>query len=449
MDQEANSLQRTQDGSERNAGADCGLDWFQSLSGPGLSPIAPSSQNASSGARGVPEGHTSLPSSGGPLPEKGRESTTDETPFKNIDEAGPSNRKNTATTARDKSESVVEKVSKSLRGKRLKKIGHSTHQGEGVVAEIQARSGGENADRTDNLELSFSVDALPSHSTPVAVKKRSSKKSRAPHDRPTGGREAPEPEGPPEALRTKLSSFTFRPRDRLAHGEGHSGPPERVLGNGAGRDPVSGSGDRRGVSANRALGDAGFEEEAAVSVKQTKKSEERNGERKRDTERPAEGSKVCKKLRSKAAAEKQAHLPEGSGDRGKRSEGGVSAGYEEQRRRQLLQRLSLSTAGAQPPQPQTPRATVASSTLAKLSHFSFADSSEERPGKPEATARLETGQGHDLAPGHDGNNPRKRKCFEFGSKSILPGQSLFSSSLIDEGELDVDWEEESSKRAKE
>ncbi|XP_061099160.1 DNA helicase MCM9 [Conger conger] len=466
VDQEANSLQRTQDGPERNAGGDSGLDWFQSLSGPGLSPIAQSSQNASSGARGVPEGRASLPNNGGSLPKKRRMSTMDETPakntdeagpsnLKNTDEAGPSNLKNTATTARDKSESVVEKVSKSLRGKRLKKISDSSHQEKGNTAAAQAPPGGENADCTDNLELLFSSDALPSHSTPIAVKKQSLKKSRAPHDSLTEDREALETMGAPEALRTKLSSFTFRPRERLAHGEGHSSPPERALGDRVDGDPKT-AGEGRGVSANGALRDAGFQGEPATLAKLTKKSEERNSERNRASERPAEGSKVCKKLRHKATPEEKAYLPEGSGGQGGRNEGGDSAGDEEQRRQQLLQRLSLATAGEQPHQgpqaPQPPRASVASSTLAKLSRFSFAGSSEERPGKPEATvcerANSEMGRGHDLAPGHDGNNPRKRKCFEFGSKSILLGQSLFGSSVIDDGELDVDWEEESSKRAK-
>ncbi|KAJ8275120.1 hypothetical protein COCON_G00097450 [Conger conger] len=378
VDQEANSLQRTQDGPERNARGDSGLDWFQSLSGPVLSPIAQSSQNASSGAR-----------------EKGN------------------------------------------------------------TAAAQAPPGGENADCTDNLELLFSSDALPSHSTPIAVKKQSLKKSRAPHDSLTEDREALETTGAPEALRTKLSSFTFRPRERLAHGEGHSSPPERALGDRVDGDPKT-AGEGRGVSANGALRDAGFQGEPATLAKLTKKSEERNSERNRASERPAEGSKVCKKLRHKATPEEKAYLPEGSGGQGGRNEGGDSAGDEEQRRQQLLQRLSLATAGEQPHQgpqaPQPPRASVASSTLAKLSRFSFAGSSEERPGKPEATvcerANSETGRGHDLAPGHDGNNPRKRKCFEFGSKSILLGQSLFGSSVIDDGELDVDWEEESSKRAK-
>ncbi|XP_035276750.1 DNA helicase MCM9 [Anguilla anguilla] len=459
--QETNSLQSTQDGPQRNAGADSGLDWFHSLSGPsGLSPITPSSQNASSGAGVIPEGRASSPSHRDPLPEKGRKSTTDEAPVKNTDEAVPSNRKNTPAAARDESDSVVEKVSKSLRGKRLKKISDSSQQEEGRAAEMSGTSGGGSADCTDNLELLFSSDAPPSHSTPVAAKKRSSKKSRAPHDFPAEDRGAPETEGAPEALRTKLSSFTFRPRERMAHGEHHSSPPERALGDGVYRDPVPGPGEEttgkgRGVSADGALGGAGFQEEAAVPAGQAKKPEG-NSEKRSGTEQPAEGSRALKKLRHKATPEEKDHLPAGSGDRGEGREGRAPAGDEggaqEQRRLQLLQRLGGAAPGGQPTHPQTPGARVAPATLARLSRFSFTACSEEGPEKPEAAvserASSETGQGRDPAPGHDGSNPRKRKCFEFGSKSILPGQSLFSSSVVDDEDLDVDWEEESSKRAK-
>lgn len=369
----------------------------------------------------------------------------DETPVKNTDGIVPSHHKNTATTAGDKSESVVEKVSKSLRGKRLRKMGDSSHQGEGRAAGTHAPPGGENA---DCLELLFSSDALPSHSTPVAAKKRSSKESRGPRHSPARDQEA---EGAPEALSNKLSSFTYRPRERLAHGGAQSGPSEPARSDRADRAPFPESGVGKVLSAIGALRDPGFQEEAAASAKQAKKSDKRTGERSRDTERPAEGGKVFQKLRRKATAEERDDLPEGPGVRGKGgAAAGEEAGEEERRRQQLLQRLSSATAGEQLPTP--PRATVAPSTLAKLSRFSFTGSPEERPAKPEVTVcertNSETGQGHDLDPGHAGNNPKKRKCFEFGSKSILPGQSLFSSSLVDDGELDVDWEEESSKRAK-
>ncbi|KAJ8355910.1 hypothetical protein SKAU_G00187040 [Synaphobranchus kaupii] len=393
-DQEANSLQLTKHGPERNAGADSGLDWFNSLSGPsGLSPITPSSQIASSGTAG----RAPLPSTRDPSPGRGRKSTTGEAAVKNADEAVPSDRKNTAATASDKSNCVLEKVSKGLRGKRLKKISDSSQQGEGRAVEMRAPSGGGNEDCADNLEL--------------------------------------------------------LPRERLAHGEHHSSPPEKGVGDRA--VPRSGEetpGEGRGFSANGALRGAGFQEVAAVPAERTKKSDEGNGERKRDTERPAEGSSVCKKLRRKVTSAEKDCLSVGSRDQGERSEGLVSAGDKEQRRQQLLQRLSGATAGDRTAQPQPPRAKVSSSTLAKLSHFSFTASSEDRPGNPEASAcertSSETGEGRDLAAGHAGSNPRKRKCFEFGSKSIFPGQSLFSSSVIDDGDLDVDWEEESSKRAK-
>ncbi|KAJ8270724.1 hypothetical protein GJAV_G00118540 [Gymnothorax javanicus] len=177
----------------------------------------------------------------------------------------------------------------------------------------------------------------------------------------------------------------------------------------------------------------------------------------RDSERPLEGSNACKKLRRKAAPEEKDCWPEVFSDLGEKSDGqalvGDEAGSAELRRKELLQRLSSTAAGEQPLLPQAPKTKVAPSTLAKLSRFSFAGLAEEQQERPETTdyergTSSERGQDRDRAPGHGGTNPGKRKCFEFGSKSILPGQSLFSTSVIDDGELDVDWEAESTKRPK-
>ncbi|KAJ8396236.1 hypothetical protein AAFF_G00021030 [Aldrovandia affinis] len=437
VDQEANPLQLTQDGPERNARADNGLDWFNSLSGPSrLSPITPPSQNTST--EDAPEDHAPLPIDIGASSRKGRKSTRDEGPVKSTDTPAPKN------TAANKSDSVLLKVSKSLRGKRLRKISDSFQREEDSTAEMGVASA---AGNEDDLELFFSSDALPSHSTPVAAKKRSSKKSSAPHD----VQDAPETDGAPEALRSKFSSFTFRPRERLAHSERHSSVPhleedDRAVP-GLGEETPGQGGD---VSANRALRGAGFpERQNAIPERQTEKSDEGNKERQRDTEGPAEGSSVSKKLRRKVMSEAKGFLSEGSRDQGERREGSAPAGVKEHRGQQLLKRLSGAAAVAQPEASTT---TVASSTLAKLSRFSFTASTDEQPEVSVCeSANAETSEGRVLATGHTGSNPRKRKCFEFGSvgsKGIFPGQSLFSSSVLDDEDLDVDWEEESSKRAK-
>ncbi|KAJ8270725.1 hypothetical protein GJAV_G00118550 [Gymnothorax javanicus] len=171
-DRDANSLPQAQDEPERNTGNDSGLDWFQSLSGPSrISPIKPPSQNFPSGDRGVLEGLASLPNGRDPSPDKIGKCTMDQASIIAADEASLPRIKNTANTLGEKSETVVEKVSKSLRGKRLKKISGNCGPPDGETVEMRAPSGGGNEDCVDQFEQLFSSDALPSHSTPVAAKK--------------------------------------------------------------------------------------------------------------------------------------------------------------------------------------------------------------------------------------------------------------------------------------
>ncbi|KAG9347498.1 hypothetical protein JZ751_005065 [Albula glossodonta] len=453
--QAASSMQISQDGLEKNARADGGLDWFHSLSDPSLlSPIKPFSESTLMGTRVMSEDLALLQSNTGNLSEKGRKYAADEGPVKTADEAASAGHENTVEAPRDKSVSIVEKVSRSLRGKRLKKLNDSSQLGEGSAVEIRDVSVTRNEGHREDLEPLFSTDALPSHSTPMPVKKPSFKKSSAPPNHPFSDWDTMETKGGPEDLQSKLSSFTFRPRERLAHREVHSSAP--LVNDSA----VSGQGEEtstewRGLTENRALSDAGFtEKEAAVPEEERprKRFDRSNSEKQMDTMQPAEGSSISRKLSHKAASEAKDYLSEGSCDQGKKNESLAAAEVKEHRRQQLLQRLGSVTTMDQPAQPKPSCATVCSSTLAKFSRFSFTASSDKTSELPEVSVCERTNPGtSDLASGHAGSNPRKRKCFEFGSvgsKGILLGQSLFSSSVIDDSDLNVDWEEECSKRAK-
>ncbi|KAI1897496.1 hypothetical protein AGOR_G00083870 [Albula goreensis] len=453
--QEASSMQISQDGLEKNGRADGGLDWFHSLSDPSLlSPIKPFSESTLMGTRVMSEDLALLPSNTGNLSEKGRKYAADEVPVKTADEAASAGHENTVEAPRDKSDSIVEKVSRSLRGKRLKKLNDSSQLGEGSAVEIRDVSVTRNEGHREDLEPFFSTDALPSHSTPMPVKKPSFKKSSAPPNHPFSDWDTMETKGGPEDLQSKLSSFTFRPRERLAHREIHGSAPQ------VNDRAVSGQGGEtstewRGLTENRALSDAGFtEKEAAIpeEQRQRKRFDRYNSEKQIDTMQPAEGSSISRKLSHKAASEAKDYLSEGSCDQGKKNESLAAAEVKEHRRQQLLQRLGSVTTMDQPAQPKPSCATVCSSTLAKFSRFSFTASSDKTSEQPEVSVCERTNPGtSDLASGHAGSNPRKRKCFEFGSvgsKGILLGQSLFSSSVIDDSDLNVDWEEECSKRAK-
>lgn len=137
---------------------------------------------------------------------------------------------------------------------------------------------------------------------------------------------------------------------------------------------------------------------------------------------------------------------------------------------QLLSRLNVLSPGEndgssnkQPPKTDHPMAKVASSTLAKLSRFSFMSSSEEQAGdKTLPTPPVAVnGSANVVATGSgkqenismrrgisdrqedDGENAgRKRRCFELGSggsAGLIKGFSLFSSSVLDDEDFDEVW----------
>ncbi|KAG7460988.1 hypothetical protein MATL_G00204800 [Megalops atlanticus] len=467
VDQEA-PLPWSQDGSWGNDGSDSGLDWFNSLAGPSrLSPIAPASQNALVDTRAVPEDRSLLSGNSSTGSRTGKDPVRDKQQIGSTGEAACSDHRNTAAKGNEL-DSVSETVSKRLRGKRLKKIKTTPLRG-GGAEEIGAACAVSNEDGTDDLDLLFSTDALPSHSTPVAAKKRLSKRSRAPHSTST-----PDTEGDRNSLRSKLSSFTFRPREKLGCGEPNSrtlpermeertdtGKGLRVLEN-AEKEAALTEGEtvpltgRKQASLTESSGASLTErKEASLSESRTETSAEGRSEEKRDTEQPAEGSSASRKLSLKVMSEAKDYLAERSRDQGEGSVSAAAAGAE--RRQRLLQRLKAAPAGesgcvVRPVQPDSSKTQVSSSTLAKLSHFPFTAASDKQPEASACEgADAKAGQGHDPAAGQAGTNPRKRKCFEFGSggsKMVLPGQSLFSSSVLDDGELDIDWDEESKKRPK-
>lgn len=184
----------------------------------------------------------------------------------------------------------------------------------------------------------------------------------------------------------------------------------------------------------------------------------------------------------------------------------------QQKRQQLLSRPSsmapgenrtTSTTPTEPPppplQPDQSKPTVAASTLAKLSSFSFTTTKDQEVTTPkttptsgaQVTSSIELKAGHqdtrtqaitniqqrtgtqakastedrtETSVSEDKNfqtfnskgqnpagdsavNPKKRKCFELGSKGLFSGLSMFSSNF-DEDDLSVDWDEESGKKTK-
>lgn len=120
------------------------------------------------------------------------------------------------------------------------------------------------------------------------------------------------------------------------------------------------------------------------------------------------------------------------------------------------------------PKTDHPKAKVASSTLTKLSRFSFMGSAEEKPGGktppqvainkvPRSTvsedqeetstdAKTATPQTVNARTGPSDrqeefreNGAKKRRCFESSSAGLLRGFSLFSSSVFEDEDLDADW----------
>lgn len=411
---------------KETSASDPGLNWFHSLTSPDewkaafpASPIRSSTQN-----------HTASTSCSNVLPSN----------------SGSAHGEGSAweKQANEDSSSVVQKTSKKLRTKRLKKLNTERVRNEGRSA-VEERL---------NAEQRPSSDTLPFHSTPMADRKRPSKREAASFSPPV--MEQSESEKP----QVDLSSFAFRSRERMIHTD-----------QAAVSDPVPKM-DKRGHKCGTA------------PSSRTRQNEKKENE---CCEQPAEGSSVCKKLRIQVQA-KIGEVPSENGP----------ADDAENKRRELFHSLS-STAPKEPAfsaQPRQPKTKVASSTLAKLSAFSFVPSPEEKTGQNltaaptqenntlvskdgvmekdasparsahSSTATLEQKSSADPAAGScpkasrpdtkpemcedQSESSRKRKCFDLSSArpgALFSALSFFSSSIVDDEALDVDWEEESRIRA--
>ncbi|XP_041721628.2 DNA helicase MCM9 [Coregonus clupeaformis] len=495
-----------------------GLDWFHSLAGPVgggdtnlliiTSPITTSKHNNhnsfSKQAQTLPKHPAvSLPgNSGAAHKERGRAPVCDKTPSitaeEEVVESCKESSKSTASAAvEDTSCSMVQKVSKKLRGKRLREM---TLQGEEAVGE-----GSTSKDLIDHLDLeqAFSADFLSSCSTPVAGKKRNSKKNNVPRNLPSGDQDPSGTVGA-EELHSKFTGFTFKPREKMTHAKPLCPDTDSSDIHTENSDPHS-----------KAKTQSRENHNTLSSVREKERTEKAKSEKQCYQDRPAEGRSAAKKMRLRVQSEEKEFPTEVSRDlspevSGPRAEGGGNGGDRgtEQKRQQLLSRMApgvnrtTSTTLTDPPplQPDHPKPTVAASTLAKLSRFSFittkyqevttlittptsgaqvTTSIELKAGQQDtgtqaiASIQQRTGmqakastedrteasvsgdkdfqtfnsKGQNPA-GDSAVNSKKRKCFELGSKGLFSDLSMFSSSNFDEDDLSVDWDEELGKKAK-
>ncbi|XP_017548008.1 DNA helicase MCM9 isoform X1 [Pygocentrus nattereri] len=458
--------------SEATAASDSGLDWFHSLTSltdanatfPPVSPITTSTQNTAK-----PHRPTVLPSNSSSAHVKGSAWVKEAAGA--VEAVVDSGR---GTEGAERPSSVVEKSSKKLRAKRLKGMSRDPLQREEKNIE------GGRTDTGDDLEQMFSPGRFPSHSTPMAGEKQPSRRKAVSEQQAENG----------EDLRNQLSSFTFRPRERMVHAN-NSGIANNENFTKVDESDSSKSDARQPTELQR----KGKEWEESQNHKLYKQ--------------PAGGSSASKKLCQQVEA-KVREVPSEELDKERGSED------VEHKRQQLLQKLSSVASGepksaSDPPSvalqgPSHPKTLkVASSTLAKLSRFSFVttvEKTEEKttvaPGQPKpspvskddvtekASSPVESAQtrtvertrelrnanpqtllnsttesgaktsmpmpewsGGAQGDGEQSVNPKKRKCFELGiagRTGLLSGLSFFSSSIVDDEALDVDWEEESIKR---
>ncbi|KAK2864296.1 hypothetical protein Q7C36_003450 [Tachysurus vachellii] len=405
--------------SQDTSASDPGLHWFHSLTSPA-------------------EGKAAFPVAS-PI----RSSTqhhTDKTPCSSV---LPSNSGSAWEKQADEdSSSVVQKLSKKLRTKRLKEMN----------TERSGNEGKNTVDETTNTEQESSPHTHPCHSTPMTDRKLPSKRkatclSPAVTERSEG-----------ENLQVDLSSFAFRTRGRMMHTDQASAS-----------HPAPKRGHKIGTERN---------------LQRRGKEKEKNG----SCKQPAEGSSTCKKLRARVQATVR-EIP--SENR--------TADDTEHKRQQLVQ--SLSSATPNKPissiQPRHPETKIASSTLAKLSTFSFVPSPEEKTSQNLTTAptqmnntpvskdsvmekdasavksahtktatvernsftnlaaktRQKTSRPDKNTETHEeeSESSRKRKCFESSSgrpRGLFSGLAFFGSSTVDDDALDVDWDEESGNKAK-
>ncbi|XP_060094620.1 DNA helicase MCM9 [Heteronotia binoei] len=93
---------------------------------------------------------------------------------------------------------------------------------------------------------------------------------------------------------------------------------------------------------------------------------------------------------------------------------------------------------------------VCSSTLAKLSRFSFIPAAESKSENPSSLTVASYDMERQRLPlkNHTENAGLMRKCFELGEVSKVTGKSLFSLADFDDTALDFDWDEEIKKNPK-
>lgn len=383
--------------SEESPASDPGLDWFHSLTSPA-------------------EGNSAFPAS--PI-----RSSTQHHAALSPSNSGPAHAEGSAweKQAGGDSASVVRKISRKLRTKRLKEMN----------------------DGTDGVEERLNP------SSP-----REARRKRPPKRKATScGPPAMEQSGS-ENVQVDLSSFTFRPRERMTNADQASASnpapeiSEKDTGIGTGRLPQT-------------------------------KPKEREKTQNRCPEQPAEGSGACKKLRVRVQAEVGEIPPDESRERNE------TADDAQHRRQQLVHSLSSPNESDSSVQPHHPKPKVASCTLAKLSAFSFVPSPEEEtsqnptaapiqennspvsrvgvaekdgvraeqkiPTAPAALTRQKTSRPHAKAETceEQSASSSKRKCLQLSSArpgGLFSAFSFFGSSAVDDDALDVDWEEESRKK---
>ncbi len=232
-------------------------------------------------------------------------------------------------------EAVVERAPNSSEPNGLKEMKVSLLPSEGRVL----------GETGDDLEEIFS------HSTPKTGKKPSKRKNTAispPDIRAESG----------EDLRSKLTNFTFQPRERMTHA-----------------DP----------SVAKASAKGAVHEGVKPTAPHMPEKQAERGNRS-SSHRPAEGSRANKKPR--LGTNNKTKVSSQVLDDVSTAQKGTSEDTEHQQ--QLLSRLNSLSPGENngntnkhpqfPPRTDHTKVKVASSTLAKLSRFSFTDSSEENTG---------------------------------------------------------------------
>lgn len=395
--------------SEETSASDPGLDWFHSLTRPAernsLFPTSPIRSFTPDRAANAPCPSV-LPSNSGSAHGEGSawEKQADED-----------------------SGSVVQKISKKLRTKRLK----------GMNRENETKN---IVDERLNTEQPFSPYERPCHSTPVVDRKRPSKRKATSLSPPATE------QSECENLQVDLSSFTFKPRERMT------------------------------------CTDLASKMDAKIGTRQIRQKEKEKKQKNQCAEQPAEGG---------SASRKPGEAEVGEIPSEKSRERNRTADDAEHKRQQLAPNEPDSSV-----QPRPPKTKVASSTLAKLSAFSFVPSPEEKSSQNLTTAPTQentTPVSRDGVMEKDANaaesthasttatveqksstnsateprqntsrphartetceeqsvNSRKRKCFELSSArpgGLFSGLSFFSSSIADDEAFDVNWEEESKKK---